>query len=139
MYHLQLQQMNSSLTAVGGWGVSVCLCVVLRDSPVVQGNSILALSGLAAVLAKYENNLPTDGNGSLGVRLGVTNETLRSVRGCKRVEHFVNVVLSLQAGPEFVPTARWLSMVLDTLLSIISSSYKASGQVFSWFLHVSFI
>ncbi|XP_037537542.1 focadhesin [Nematolebias whitei] len=79
-----------------------------KDSPVVQGNSILALSGLAAVLAKYENNLPTDGNGSLG------------------------------AGPEFVPTASWLSMVLDTLLSIISSSYKASGQVFSWFLHRSY-
>lgn len=39
-----------------------------RDSPVVQGNAILALSGLAAVLAKYESNLPTDGDGSLGVR-----------------------------------------------------------------------
>ncbi|XP_037832377.1 focadhesin isoform X2 [Kryptolebias marmoratus] len=79
-----------------------------KDSPVVQGNSILALSGLAAVLAKYESNLPTDGNGSLG------------------------------AGPEFVPTASWLSMVLDTLLNIISSSYKASGQVFPWFLHRSY-
>lgn len=43
------------------------LFVVLRDSPVVQGNSILALSGLAAVLAKYESNLPADGDGSLGV------------------------------------------------------------------------
>lgn len=39
-----------------------------RDSPVVQGNSILALSGLAAVLAKYESNLPADSDGSLGVR-----------------------------------------------------------------------
>lgn len=46
-------------------------------------------------------------------------------------------LLSLQAGPEFVPTASWLTMVLDTLLSIISSSYKARGQVFPWFLHVS--
>lgn len=43
------------------------LFVFLRDSPVVQGNSILALSGLAAVLAKYESNLPADGDGSLGV------------------------------------------------------------------------
>ncbi|MED6292378.1 hypothetical protein CHARACLAT_033245, partial [Characodon lateralis] len=76
-----------------------------KDSPVVQGNSILALSGLAAVVAKYESNLPTDSSGSLG------------------------------AGPEFVPTASWLSMVLDTMLSIISSSYKARGQVFPWFLH----
>ncbi|XP_040887163.1 focadhesin [Toxotes jaculatrix] len=79
-----------------------------KDSPVVQGNSILALSGLAAVLAKYESNLPADSDGSLG------------------------------AGPEFVPTASWLSMVLDTLLSIISSSYKARGQVFPWFLHRSY-
>ncbi|XP_056225710.1 focadhesin isoform X1 [Seriola aureovittata] len=79
-----------------------------KDSPVVQGNSILALSGLAAVLTKYESNLPTDSDGSL------------------------------RAGPEFVPTASWLSMVLETLLSIISSSYKARGQVFPWFLHRSY-
>ncbi|KAM4611436.1 focadhesin [Polymixia lowei] len=79
-----------------------------KDSPVVQGNSILALSGLAAVLAKYESNLPADADGSLG------------------------------AGPEIVPTSSWLAMVLDTLLSIISSSYKARGQVFPWFLHRSY-
>ncbi|XP_012735632.2 focadhesin [Fundulus heteroclitus] len=79
-----------------------------KDSPVVQGNSILALSGLAAVVAKYESNLPTDSSGSLG------------------------------AGPEFVPTASWLAMVLNTLLSIISSSYKPRGQVFPWFLHRSY-
>ncbi|KAM3857392.1 focadhesin [Diretmus argenteus] len=79
-----------------------------KDSPVVQGNSILALSGLAAILAKYESNLPADADGGLG------------------------------AGPEFVPTASWLAMVLDTLLSIISSSYKARGQVFPWFLHRSY-
>uniref|UniRef100_A0A8C6VTM4 Focadhesin n=1 Tax=Nothobranchius furzeri TaxID=105023 RepID=A0A8C6VTM4_NOTFU len=78
--------------------------LLLRDSPVVQGNSILALSALAAVLAQYESNLPSDSNGSLGVRL-----------------YFL-----------------WLSMVLDTLLSIISSSYKAGGQVFPWFLHRSY-
>ncbi|XP_045921800.1 focadhesin [Micropterus dolomieu] len=79
-----------------------------KDSPVVQGNSILALSGLAAVLAKYESNLPAGGDGSLG------------------------------AGPEFVPTASWLAIVLNTLLSISSSSYKAKGQVFPWFLHRSY-
>ncbi|XP_034532394.1 focadhesin [Notolabrus celidotus] len=79
-----------------------------KDSPVVQGNSILALSGLAAVLAKYESNLPADGDGGLG------------------------------AGPEFVPTSSWLSIVLNTLLSISSSSYKATGQVFPWFLHRSY-
>uniref|UniRef100_A0A8C9XNB1 Focadhesin n=1 Tax=Sander lucioperca TaxID=283035 RepID=A0A8C9XNB1_SANLU len=79
-----------------------------KDSPVVQGNSILALSSLAAVLAKYESNLPADSDGSL------------------------------RAGPEFVPTASWLAMVLHTLLSISSSSCKARGQVFPWFLHRSY-
>uniref|UniRef100_A0A3P9C086 Focadhesin n=1 Tax=Maylandia zebra TaxID=106582 RepID=A0A3P9C086_9CICH len=72
-----------------------------KDSPVVQGNAILALSGLAAVLAKYESNLPTDGD-------------------------------------EFVATGSWLTMVLDTLLSISSSSFKATGRVFPWFLHRSY-
>ncbi|XP_074555425.1 focadhesin [Halichoeres trimaculatus] len=79
-----------------------------KDSPVVQGNSILALSGLAAVLAKYESNMPADGDGGLG------------------------------AGPEFVPTSSWLSIVLNTLLSISSSSYRATGQVFPWFPHRSY-
>ncbi|KAM9833274.1 focadhesin isoform 2-T2 [Syngnathus typhle] len=79
-----------------------------KDSPVVQGNSVLALSALAAVLAKYERNLPADSDSGL------------------------------TAGPEFVPTSSWLARLLDTLLSIISSSYKASGQVFPWYLHRSY-
>ncbi|KAM9424589.1 focadhesin isoform 2-T2 [Pholidichthys leucotaenia] len=79
-----------------------------KDSPVVQGNSILALSGLANVLAKYETKMPADADSSL------------------------------EAGPEFVPTPSWLAMVLDTLLCVINSSYKAGGQVFPWFLHRSY-
>ncbi|XP_030193882.1 focadhesin isoform X1 [Gadus morhua] len=79
-----------------------------KDSPVVQGNCILALSGLAAALAKYESNLPTDVEGSL------------------------------QADPDCIPTSAWLSMAMDTLLCIISSNYKARGQVFPWFLHRSY-
>ncbi|XP_031440497.1 focadhesin [Clupea harengus] len=79
-----------------------------KESPVVQGNSILALSSLAAVLTKYESNLPADTEGGLG------------------------------AGPEILPTAHWLAMVIDTLLSIVSSSYRPKGQVFPWFLHRSY-
>ncbi|XP_077597799.1 focadhesin [Stigmatopora nigra] len=79
-----------------------------KDSPMVQGNSVLALSALAAILAKYERNLSADNDGGL------------------------------RAGPEFVPTASWLEKVLDTLFSIISSSYKAKGQVFPWYLHRSY-
>ncbi|XP_054608420.1 focadhesin isoform X3 [Dunckerocampus dactyliophorus] len=79
-----------------------------KDSPVIQGNSVLALSALAAVVTKYESNLPADNDTGLG------------------------------AGPEFVPTSSWLAMVLDTLLSISSSNYKAKGQVFPWYLHRSY-
>ncbi|KAL0970352.1 hypothetical protein UPYG_G00240840 [Umbra pygmaea] len=79
-----------------------------KDSPVVQGNSILALSGLAAALAKYEANLPASADGGLGV------------------------------GPEVLPTSTWLAMVLETLLSVISSNYKPKGQVFTWFIHRSY-
>ncbi|KAG5845485.1 hypothetical protein ANANG_G00139630 [Anguilla anguilla] len=79
-----------------------------KDSPVVQGNSILALSGLAAVLAKYESSLPAEEKGSTEV------------------------------GPEILPTQHWVSMVMDTLLSVVSSSYRPKGQVFPWFQHRSY-
>ncbi|KAJ8382321.1 hypothetical protein SKAU_G00030990 [Synaphobranchus kaupii] len=79
-----------------------------KDSPVVQGNSILALSGLAAVLVKYESSLPTQ------------------EPGCTEV------------GPEILPTQVWVSMVMDTLLSVVSSSYRPKGNVFPWFQHRSY-
>ncbi|KAI3375862.1 hypothetical protein L3Q82_004137 [Scortum barcoo] len=124
-----------------------------KDSPVVQGNSILALSGLAAVLAKYESNLPADNDGSLrgGVpgmshreeALGKTQNTLERLclsagLGTPRGVPPEELEEVSGAGPEFVPTASWLGMVLNTLLSITSSSYKARGQVFPWFLHRSY-
>ncbi|KAF4111436.1 focadhesin [Onychostoma macrolepis] len=81
---------------------------VAKDSPVVQGNSILALSGLAVVLTRYESNLPTQSESGLGV------------------------------GPDILPTVHWLSMVIDTLLSIVSSNRNPKGQVFPWFIHRSY-
>uniref|UniRef100_A0A672R8X6 Focadhesin n=1 Tax=Sinocyclocheilus grahami TaxID=75366 RepID=A0A672R8X6_SINGR len=69
-----------------------------KDSPVVQGNSILALSGLAVVLTRYESNLPTQSESGLEV------------------------------GPDILPTVHWLSMVIDTLLSIVSSNSNPKGQ-----------
>ncbi|XP_028822854.1 focadhesin isoform X2 [Denticeps clupeoides] len=79
-----------------------------KESPVVQGNSILALSGLAAVLIKYESNMPSDSKD------GPT------------------------AGPEILPTGHWLNMVIDTLVSIVSSTYRPKGLVFPWFQHRSY-
>uniref|UniRef100_A0A672R7K7 Focadhesin n=1 Tax=Sinocyclocheilus grahami TaxID=75366 RepID=A0A672R7K7_SINGR len=79
-----------------------------KDSPVVQGNSILALSGLAVVLTRYESNLPTQSESGLEV------------------------------GPDILPTVHWLSMVIDTLLSIVSSNSNPKGQVFPWFIHRSY-
>ncbi|XP_051570142.1 focadhesin-like isoform X1 [Myxocyprinus asiaticus] len=79
-----------------------------KDSPVVQGNSILALSGLAVVLTRYESNLPAQSESGPEV------------------------------GPDILPTAHWLSMVIDTLLSIVSSNSNPKGQVFPWFIHRSY-
>ncbi|XP_056600101.1 focadhesin isoform X2 [Triplophysa dalaica] len=79
-----------------------------KDSPVVQGNSILALSGLAVVLTRYESNLPTQSESGFEV------------------------------GPDILPTTHWLSMVIDTLLSIVSSNSNSKGQIFPWFIHRSY-
>uniref|UniRef100_A0AAR2JEK1 DUF3730 domain-containing protein n=1 Tax=Pygocentrus nattereri TaxID=42514 RepID=A0AAR2JEK1_PYGNA len=79
-----------------------------KDSPVVQGNCILALSGLAVVLSRYESSLSAQSDGAVEV------------------------------GPEIIPSVHWLSMVIDTLLSIVSSSSRPKGQVFPWFIHRSY-
>ncbi|KAL4641587.1 focadhesin [Arapaima gigas] len=79
-----------------------------KDSPVVQGNSILALSGLAVALAKYESGLPVDPDGAGEV------------------------------GTEFLSSRLWMAMVMDTLLSVVSSSYQPKGRVFPWFQHRSY-
>ncbi|TSK82223.1 Focadhesin [Bagarius yarrelli] len=79
-----------------------------KDSPVVQGNCILALSGLAVVLSRHESSLPAQNDGQV------------------------------EAGPEILPSVHWLSMVIDTLLSIVSSSSRPKAQVFPWFVHRSY-
>ncbi|XP_043916316.1 focadhesin [Protopterus annectens] len=79
-----------------------------KDSPGIQGNCILALTGLAVTVAKHESSLPSETEG----------------------EH--------QMGDEFLPTRYWISMVLDTLLSIIDSRYRPKGRVFPWFRHVCY-
>ncbi|KAK1174956.1 focadhesin [Acipenser oxyrinchus oxyrinchus] len=79
-----------------------------KDSPVMQGNSILALTGLAVAVAKYENSLPSD------------------------------VESTQEIGAEVLATKHWLVMVLDTLLSIVDSCYHPKGRVFPWFQHKSY-
>ncbi|MBN3321520.1 FOCAD protein, partial [Atractosteus spatula] len=79
-----------------------------KDSPVVQGNSVLALTGLAIAVAKYESSLPADAE--------VTPEI----------------------GAEILSTKHWLGMVLDTLLCVVNSSYRPKGRVFPWFQHRSY-
>lgn len=79
-----------------------------KDSPGIQGNCILALTGLAVTVDKHESSLPSE-----------TEE-------------------ELQIGDEFLPTKHWISMVLDTLLSIIDSHYRPRGRLFPWFQHKSY-
>lgn len=59
--------------SVDMWSYEVCLsvsqmCLCFRDSPVVQGNCILALSGLAVVLSRHESSLPAQSDGQVEVR-----------------------------------------------------------------------
>ncbi|XP_064410837.1 focadhesin isoform X2 [Latimeria chalumnae] len=79
-----------------------------KDSSVVQGNCILALTGLAVAVSKYEASLPSETEGTPEI------------------------------GAEILPTKHWFSMVLDTLLSIVESRYHPKGRVFPWFQHKSY-
>ncbi|KAM4809794.1 focadhesin [Rhinophrynus dorsalis] len=80
----------------------------VKDSPVVKGNSLLALTGLAVAVSKYENSLPSENEGAPEI------------------------------GPDILPTGAWISMVMDTLLCIVDSHYRPTGRVFPWFQHKSF-
>ncbi|KAM8793170.1 focadhesin [Eudromia elegans] len=79
-----------------------------KDSPVVKGNCILALTGLAVAVSKYESSLSSDTD-----RMPETE-------------------------PDFIPLQHWISMVTETLFSIVNSRYQPKGQVFSWFYQKSY-
>ncbi|NXB71749.1 FOCAD protein, partial [Donacobius atricapilla] len=79
-----------------------------KDSPVVKGNSIFALTGLAVAVAKYESSLSSD------------------TEGVPETE------------PDFIPVKHWISMVTETLLSIVNSRYQPKGQIFPWFYQKSY-
>ncbi|NWV91751.1 FOCAD protein, partial [Machaerirhynchus nigripectus] len=79
-----------------------------KDSPVVKGNSIFALTGLAVAVAKYESSLSSD------------------TEGVPETE------------PDFIPMKHWISMVTETLLSIVNSRYQPKGQVFPLFYQKSY-
>ncbi|XP_040613114.1 focadhesin isoform X1 [Mesocricetus auratus] len=79
-----------------------------KESPVVKGNALLALSSLAVVVSKHEASLSSDSDGVLEVQ------------------------------PNFLPVKEWVSMVLNTLLVIVDSHYRPRGQLFSCFYHKSY-
>ncbi|KAM4708209.1 focadhesin [Discoglossus pictus] len=85
----------------------VIRCAV-KDSPVVKGNSLLALTGLAVAVSKYESSLPSEADGAPEIQ------------------------------PDIIPTNSWISMVLDTVLSIVDSHYHPRGRIFPWFQHKSY-
>ncbi|XP_060988631.1 focadhesin isoform X2 [Dama dama] len=79
-----------------------------KDSPVVKGNALLALSSLAVVVSKHEASLCSDSDGVLEVH------------------------------PHFLSVKDWVTMVFDTLLVIVDSHYQPRGQFFSSFYHKSY-
>ncbi|XP_038626498.1 focadhesin isoform X1 [Tachyglossus aculeatus] len=79
-----------------------------KDNPVVKGNSLLALSSLIIVVSKYESSLSTE------------------------------IDRRLEAERDFLPTIQWISIVVETLLTIVDGHYHPRGQVYSWFYHKSY-
>ncbi|XP_044516611.1 focadhesin isoform X2 [Gracilinanus agilis] len=79
-----------------------------KESPVVKGNALLALTSLAVVVSKHENSLSSETDGAPEIE------------------------------PDFLPMKQWISMVLNTLLVIVDSHHQPKGQVFSWFYHKSY-
>ncbi|KAF7244676.1 Focadhesin [Varanus komodoensis] len=79
-----------------------------KESPVVKGNCLLALTGLVVAVAKHEKGLSSD-----------TEE-------------------QVDTEPDFLLTKHWISMVIDTLLSIVDSHYRPKGRVFPWFYQKSY-
>ncbi|XP_039212993.1 focadhesin isoform X1 [Crotalus tigris] len=79
-----------------------------KESPVVKGNCLLALTGLAVAVAKHEKELTSD------------------------------IEEQFDTEPDFLPTKHWLSMVIDTLLSIVDSHYCPKGRIFPWFYQKSY-
>uniref|UniRef100_F7BM63 Focadhesin n=1 Tax=Monodelphis domestica TaxID=13616 RepID=F7BM63_MONDO len=79
-----------------------------KESPVVKGNSLLALTSLAVVVSKHENSLSSETDGAPEIE------------------------------PDFLPMKQWISMVVNTLLVIVDSHHQPKGQVFSWFYHKSY-
>uniref|UniRef100_A0A8D2LIG2 Focadhesin n=1 Tax=Varanus komodoensis TaxID=61221 RepID=A0A8D2LIG2_VARKO len=75
-----------------------------KESPVVKGNCLLALTGLVVAVAKHEKGLSSD----------------------------------TEEQPDFLLTKHWISMVIDTLLSIVDSHYRPKGRVFPWFYQKSY-
>ncbi|XP_063570258.1 focadhesin isoform X6 [Pongo abelii] len=79
-----------------------------KESPVVKGNALLALSSLAVVVSRHEASLSSDSDGLLEVQ------------------------------PNFLSMKEWVSMILDTLLVIVDSHYQPRGQLLSWFYYKSY-
>ncbi|XP_033093351.1 focadhesin isoform X5 [Trachypithecus francoisi] len=79
-----------------------------KESPVVKGNALLALSSLAVIVSRHEASLSSDSDGLLEVQ------------------------------PNFLSMKEWISMVLDTLLVIVDSHYQPRGQLLSWFYYKSY-
>ncbi|XP_027471168.2 focadhesin isoform X4 [Zalophus californianus] len=74
--------------------------VAAKESPVVKGNALLALSSLAVVVSKHEASLSSDSEGVPEVQ------------------------------PYFLSMKEWVSMVSDTLLVIVDSHYQTQRTTF---------
>ncbi|XP_030883622.1 focadhesin [Leptonychotes weddellii] len=109
-YHaiLQVASGHSVLNRVRDMLTEEITKAAAKESPVVKGNALLALSSLAVIVSKHEASLSSDSEGVPEVQ------------------------------PNFLSMKEWVSMVSDTLLVIVDSHYQPRGQLFSSFYYKSY-
>ena len=78
----------------------IFLVFLYRGRPAVQANAVFALVGLATTVAKYASGLSPEATEA----------------GSKVTEH--------------LGTPHWLSMVINTVLSILDVNFKPSSRIF---------
>ena len=78
-----------------------------RGEPSAQGNSLLALAGLALASTHH------------ALSLGQTAEE------------------NQQKASEHIGQNKWLMLVVETLFSVVNGRYKPKGRVFNWCHQVS--
>ncbi|RXM99436.1 Focadhesin [Acipenser ruthenus] len=84
-----------------------------KDSPVMQGNSILALTGLAVAITNYENSLPSDVESTQEKSYSGENTASAIARSCAALALSLMVPLLITSHKESIEE------ILNTLTAVL--------------------